>query len=91
MPATQSIFLLHHTSTATPMTNAKDVRPTKAPKPVNRNAQSSSMHHQCSARLLVAVDDRLRMDLQRLELIAPKPSWCIDGSSRHVPAATAAI
>jgi hypothetical protein len=41
----QSIFLLHHTSTAAPKTTAMDIRANKPPKPVNKNAQSSCMHH----------------------------------------------
>jgi hypothetical protein len=41
----QSIFLLHHTSTAAPKTTATNIRANKPPKPVNKNAQSSCMHH----------------------------------------------
>jgi hypothetical protein len=41
----QSIFLLHHTSTAAPKTTATDIRAKKPPKPVNMKAQSSCMHH----------------------------------------------
>ena len=41
----QSIFLLHHSSTAAPKTTATDIRAKKPPKPVNKNAQSSCMHH----------------------------------------------